>query len=96
MLDPVDVIIRPLTEILIDASCPERFDFLNIDVEGLESEVISSLDFERFRPRLIACETIVKNVREALALPVVGQIEALGYKLVGMTGHDSFFIDAQR
>ncbi|RYG89403.1 MAG: FkbM family methyltransferase [Alphaproteobacteria bacterium] len=96
VFEPVEVTIRPLTSVLSDAGCPERFDFLNIDVEGLESEVIGSLDFQKFRPRMIACETIVKSVREAIDLPVTRQIEALGYRLIATTGHDSFFFDLER
>lgn len=34
-------------------------DFLSVDVEGLDYEILASLDFSRFRPKLICVETIV-------------------------------------
>lgn len=34
-------------------------DFLSVDVEGLDHEILASLDFGRFRPKLICVETIV-------------------------------------
>ncbi|WP_430432548.1 FkbM family methyltransferase [Methyloversatilis sp.] len=34
-------------------------DFLSVDVEGLDYEILASLDFSRFRPKVICVETIV-------------------------------------
>lgn len=34
-------------------------DFLSVDVEGLDYEILVSLDFERYRPILICVETII-------------------------------------
>ncbi|MGJ0607137.1 FkbM family methyltransferase [Cylindrospermopsis raciborskii] len=33
-----------------------KFDFINIDIEGLDLEVISEIDFSRFRPYVICFE----------------------------------------
>ena len=34
----------------------DSFDYLNIDVEGSEMEVIKGIDFDKFNPRLITIE----------------------------------------
>jgi hypothetical protein len=50
------VAIRTLTDVLAEASAPPEIDFLTIDVEGMDLLVLRGLDFDRFRPRLIAIE----------------------------------------
>jgi FkbM family methyltransferase len=45
-----------LTDLLTQASCPQTFDFLSLDIEGGELYALTSLDFSRFRPKLIAVE----------------------------------------
>jgi FkbM family methyltransferase len=34
----------------------KRFDLLNIDVEGMDQQLLFSIDFDRFRPKVIALE----------------------------------------
>lgn len=43
-----------ITEILSNSE--KKFDFINIDIEGLDLEVISEIDFSRFRPYVICFE----------------------------------------
>ena len=38
----------------------ERIDFLNIDVEGADFDVLNSLDFNIYRPKIICIEIIEK------------------------------------
>jgi FkbM family methyltransferase len=58
-LETFEVDTRPLQAILEDS--PFRglqIDFLNIDCEGSDLEVLESLDFAAYRPRLLAVEAI--------------------------------------
>ena len=49
--------VRRLGEILGEVLSPDRqLDFLNVDVEGLDLEVLSSHDWDRFRPNVVAVE----------------------------------------
>lgn len=43
---------------LCERYAPASFDFLKIDVEGAEAEVLRSADFARFRPKIIVVEAI--------------------------------------
>jgi len=46
-----------LTEILKRNNCPKVFNFLNIDVEGSEYNVLLGLNLKIYKPRLIIVET---------------------------------------
>jgi FkbM family methyltransferase len=49
--------VRPL-HALIDAAGLAAIDFLKIDVEGAEAEVLAGMDFARHRPRLLLIEAV--------------------------------------
>lgn len=49
------VLTAPLREILKD----ERIDFMKIDVEGAEAEVLASIDFSKTRPRVFVVEAVL-------------------------------------
>jgi len=58
---------RPLQAILEDSPFRGRpIDFLNIDCEGNELEVLESLDFTAYRPRLLAAEAIDRPAQEKI------------------------------
>ncbi|MDQ0316194.1 FkbM family methyltransferase [Amorphus orientalis] len=52
----------PLSTILAEHKV-ENIDFLKIDVEGLESEVIESIDFRQFRPTVLVIESVIQGQR---------------------------------
>ena len=51
-----DVRVRTLTSILDAACAPLAIDFLSIDCEGADPDVLTSLDLDRYQPRLICME----------------------------------------
>jgi FkbM family methyltransferase len=53
---------------LIEEAGLDRIDFLKIDVEGAEPEVLAGMDFARFRPRVVLIEAIAPgSMKEAWA-----------------------------
>ena len=40
----------------------KNFDFLNIDIEGLDFAVLKSINFKFYTPKLICVEVIEKNL----------------------------------
>jgi FkbM family methyltransferase len=56
-------------------------DFLNIDIEGMEEPALSSNDWRRFRPKLIACEVYGKRLTELTQSGVARLLAAEGYEL---------------
>jgi FkbM family methyltransferase len=59
----IDVPVRTLDEILTEASAPSPIDFLAVDVEGHEIEVLRGFDVARWRPRLILVEDHALDTR---------------------------------
>jgi FkbM family methyltransferase len=47
-----------LTKVIDDFAPNEIIDFLKIDVEGYEYEVLSSLDFDKYKPRVLVIESV--------------------------------------
>jgi FkbM family methyltransferase len=81
----ISVPVRPLSAILEEHLRPnERLDFFDIDVEGLDFEVLQSNDWERFRPKIIAIETNLP-LNEDIASRTVLYLEAQGYSLSAKT-----------
>jgi len=59
----IEVPIRTLDQILTEANAPSPVDFLAVDVEGHEIEVLRGFDFARWRPRLVLVEDLVLDMR---------------------------------
>jgi FkbM family methyltransferase len=72
----IDVEVRTLDAVLVEAGAPSPIDILSIDVEGHEIEVLRGFDFARWRPRLILLEDHVANLDKYRFL------RASGYRLV--------------
>lgn len=81
-----------LKAILDDQGVPEVVDFISLDIEGAELQVVRqfSKSGRRFR-----CGTIEHNYRQPDYDEICNLLEADGYCIVwrGRTGHDLFFID---
>jgi FkbM family methyltransferase len=84
----IDVPLTTLDRILSDSGAPAPLDFLAIDVEGHEIEVLRGFDFARWRPRLLLVEDIVLDLR------LHRYIVARGYKWVRRTDINSWYVPA--
>lgn len=73
----------PLREIL-EKNVPNntKICYMNIDVEGLEYEVLESNDWEKFKPELISVELIARSVEEAMSHRVSLFLNELGYRMI--------------
>lgn len=73
-----------------------RVDFLSIDVEGLELEVLSGFCFNTPRPRLVVVEDVRRGAEARLephSLPVIQLLETHRYRLAGHAGINLYFLD---
>ncbi len=70
-------------------------DFLTVDAEGLDYEILESIDFEKIRPTVICIETIsysrtgkgIKNNQ------IISYLKKKGYLLYADTNINSIFVD---
>ena len=84
--ETIDVPVRTLDDILIEANAPAPIDLLSIDVESHEIDVLNGLTLTRWRPRLILIEDIVLNLRLHRVL------RSSGYKSVRRTGLNGWYV----
>lgn len=84
---------RRLTDILDTHHCPTRFDFLSIDAEEHDYEVLLSLDLQKYRPRLIVIEDEDFAPSQPHNNRIVQHLHAHGYRLAGYILTNLYFID---
>lgn len=84
----IEVSVRTLDDILAGVGAPQSIDFLSIDVEGHEIEVLRGFDFVRWRPRLILLEDHVGNLSKHRFM------KSAGYRLVRRTGLNGWYVPA--
>ncbi len=92
LIEEVNVPIRRLDDIL-EAHLPagRTIDFLSIDVEGRDLDVLQSNDWVRFRPRFILAETLRAELMMLEHDPVVQFLRGVGYAPVGKAYNTTFF-----
>jgi FkbM family methyltransferase len=64
----------------------DHIDFLSLDVEGYEVEVMEGLNFEKYRPRLILIEDRVRDLQRHRYLT------SKGYKIVRRSGANGWYV----
>lgn len=82
----IEVKAMTLDQILVEAGAPTRIDFLSIDVEGHEIEVLRGFDLARWRPRLILLEDHVGN------LDKLHYLQHAGYRLVRHSQFNGWYV----
>ncbi len=82
----IEVPAKTLDEVLIESKAPVPIDFLSIDVEGHELDVLRGFDFGRWQPRLILLEDHVANLDKHRFLT------AAGYRVVKRFGFNGWYV----
>lgn len=91
----VQVVKMPLVSInraIADNFGGKAPDLISIDIEGLDFAVLKTLDFARFRPKIICAETIIFN-KFAHNTETPKLLTEKGYELRGMTYANMIFVD---
>ena len=84
----VDVPVMTLDQVLADAAAPHRLDFVSIDVEGHDIEVLDGFDLAAWRPRLLLIEDVVQDLR------LHRYLTRRGYRWFRRTGINSWYVPA--
>lgn len=84
--------IKTLTGVLEQYSAPAAFDFLSIDVEGMDLAVLRGLDFHRYQPRLIAVEDADFDPVDPHKSAIVEFLVGHGYRLYSHIHPTLFFV----
>jgi FkbM family methyltransferase len=78
--------VKTLDSVLEQAGAPEGFDFLSVDVEGHEIEVLRGFDIARWRPRLILLEDHVGDLSKHRFLT------AAGYRIIRRYENNGWYV----
>lgn len=68
-----------------------RIDFLSVDVEGLDAEVLESNDWDAFVPEVVLAETLGQALDDVQASPIAGVLSRQGYSLLAKTANTAIF-----
>lgn len=81
---------RTVAEVLAETD-PERVDFVSIDVEGLEDEVLAGFPFDRYTPELFCVEVLDTTLEGVRGSAVSDRMARHGYRIVGWFPPSVFF-----
>lgn len=82
---------------ILDEYLPRNIsiDFLTIDAEGFDHEIISSNDWSRYRPRLILLELLNTEIQNLETHPTAQILYQYNYRVLAKTLNTFFFIASE-
>ncbi len=91
----ISVVLKDVNEIL---GMVNHLDFLNIDIEGMDFEILKAIDWKRFRPTIICAETLTfeKEKLPAKLLCVHDYLIDKGYSVYADTHLNTIFVDGTK
>ncbi len=97
LIRTVDVVVEPLGAILKKhVPSGQAIDFLSVDVEGRDLEVLQSNDWNAFRPEIVVVETMSKDIGDLQASSCTRFLSEVGYVPLAKAIHSSFFLDVTK
>jgi len=92
LIDTVNVQVERL-DALLNRHMPvgKTIDFMSVDVEGRDEDVLRSNDWKAYRPRYILAETLRKDLASLAECPIVAFLASVGYKPIAKAYNTSFF-----
>lgn len=83
-----------LSEVFSKYLKDRKIDFLNIDTEGMQLEVLKSNDWQRFKPKVICIETYYSYLQPTAEAESISKfLEKMGYTKYCDVGQNSIFVD---
>jgi FkbM family methyltransferase len=92
----VDLI--PISKIFDEYFGGKAADFLSVDVEGMDLDIVKSIDFENYRPLVICIETIIfsENRDGGKVAHIADFLISQGYMVYADTHINTIFVDRER
>ncbi|MEO8577879.1 MAG: FkbM family methyltransferase, partial [Gemmatimonadales bacterium] len=89
--------VLPVNKILETYFPNEAPDFVSIDAEGVDFDIIKSYDFEKFAPKVLCIETInyTPDGRGTRRMDLCRMIEEKGYFEYANTNINSIYVSRQ-
>lgn len=82
---------------LLDRHLPKgkMIDFMTVDVEGLDHEVIASNDWNRYRPKVLLVELLDTRLEDLSNHPTAQLLQEQRYRVYAKTYNTFFFVDKE-
>ena len=77
------------------ASVNEEIDFLTLDAEGMEPEILRAWDWQDYRPKVICVEIHTGDIRDAVNSETAFIIREEGYTMISRIWHNGIFVDTR-
>lgn len=90
-----DIDCEPLAAILDSHAAGQQVDLLNVDCEGLDFNVLQSLDFARCRPTVVMVEDLERYYElcgRDVATPIVRFMRERDYRLLAQLAYTSIYV----
>jgi FkbM family methyltransferase len=92
LVDRIEVQVRRLDDVLAEyLPKDQNIDFLSVDVEGLDLQVLKSNDWIRFRPRLLLVEARELDFEKLSADPACAYVRSVDYRPIAKTVNTVIF-----
>lgn len=79
---------KPLTVLLDEIAAPPHFDLLMVDAEGMDYEILQTMNFDRYRPKIVITEDYEPKNDAKFAF-----LKSSGYRFHSRVGHNTFWLD---
>lgn len=89
----IKVEVKPLYKILEKHLQSNEIDFLNVDVEGLDLEVLRSNDWSKYRPKFVLVEALETNLNNFEKHPIFKLMKEKNYTFYAKQVNTIFFKD---
>jgi FkbM family methyltransferase len=88
----VNVPVMPLS-VLLDKYLPagQHIDFMSVDVEGLDYEVLCSNDWTKYKPTVLIVESIDAAIDQVLTSQIHKMLVTKGYTYISKTFHSNIY-----
>jgi FkbM family methyltransferase len=91
LIEKKSLSIKPIGHVLDQYQLKSQIDFMSIDVEGLDLDVLKGNNWEKYRPEVILIELLNFELEEAEKDETVIFLKSVGYKLFAKTFNTVFF-----
>lgn len=85
--------LRGLADVFDELGVPPRFDFLNVDIEGLDEAALASNDWAAFRPDVVAVEDSLAALGGPASTPIGRLLTEQGYRRAAALPPTSIFAE---